>query len=284
MAPYASGDSETSDEHPVWPTLQLVWNCSNCGHVVALEGEGKPSPITGREVACERCAAMLVLRQGPALPGDLLHAIELQHGFIGYGTYEAPVWSVSLEPGGPTSDALKLYDGWVAVGRTEMCDPVALDPSAQWFTRSNKVQPTWGSAIAFALAAYGAHPDDVSLERVREEQRERWCRDKKAAHLHLSALPSPSYGDRQLRDLSWSYRIDTIALRLRTYKPRAVIFMGSGRSVDFEAIAGTSLSVDTVVELPHGGLGVLAYHPNAHGTSPRQEYAALGHLIFERAK
>jgi len=131
---------------------------------------------------CPSCGTDHKLGNGPALTPELVQALEFQHGFFGYGAYEAPIWTVSLEPGGAIAELGQWHAGWVGLERHELCDPYELhDGFAPWFDLQARVQSTWGPAIAFGLAARGMSEEQIFAangRRVLEQQQKHWCRDK----------------------------------------------------------------------------------------------------------
>ena len=97
-------------------------------------------------------------------------------------------------------------------------------------------------------------------------------------------MPRQNTGHPQLRELYREQRISLMADRVRTFKPKILLFMGTTAASYFSEIAGVDVSSGTWAELPHGGLTLLARHPGARGRDPRKAYAMRGREAFERLR
>ena len=232
------------------------------------------------------------------LDDQLLEAF--MNGFYGFGNYRAPYWFVGMEEGGGNtpnviSRQLDVWDKW---GRKELIDVAEYAREmniTRWYGDRPKLQPTWKHLIRIFLTAEGK---PVDSETMRQYQRNDWGTEGgDTCLLELMPLPAPSisswiYGEisnlpylasrKKYREHVTPLRIAHLQNRVRHYRPKAVIFYGSGYNSHWKRVAGVDSwekSSDGVIfAMKDSTIFVSSKHPVAHGATNEYFYN-IGNII-----
>jgi len=205
------------------------------------------------------------------------------------------------EGGGNTLDAIsKQLDIWDQWGRKELIDVVEYAREmniTRWYGDRAKLQPTWKHLIRIYLTAEG-QPTDA--EMMREFQKKVWgTKEGDTCLLELLPLPAPSiaswlYGEistlpylasrKTYREYVTPLRIAHLQNRIRFYRPKAVIFYGSGYDSHWKRIAGIDSweksSEGVLLGVNNSTLFISSKHPVAHGATNEYFYS-IGKLITQ---
>ncbi|HEY0069240.1 MAG TPA: hypothetical protein VGE04_04645 [Chloroflexia bacterium] len=225
-------------------------------------------------------------------------------GFYGHGSYGAKYWFVAMEFGGGDTarEVVSRIQGWYDRGGKELEDlgPNGVGAGSRWFLPRYPLQPTWAKLIRVVLSAEGGSP---TPEDIRTYQKAELGRDGgRDCILELLPLPSPGlrywrfypeYGQEHPR-LSYlgeratytshvaPIRIAHLRKRISEYRPRAVVFYGTGYAYWWRRIAGLDFKpsrLDKVwVARGEDTLYVIMQHPIARGL-PSTYFDAVGRLI-----
>ena len=209
--------------------------------------------------------------------------------FYGYGNYAGDWWLVGMEEGGGnTADEvttrLRLWD---ERGRKELEDVNMFSSSpelAKWFTQKPPLQSTWRGLIRLILSAE-KRPTDAETARAYQGT-ELGRVGGNTCILELMPLPSQSvghwiYGEHsarpELRDRQTYLeqvaprRVQHLRERIKTHRPKAVIFYSRNYQSWWEKIAGTPFGgvVEPGVQLLKTGetLFVMTRHPVHRGVT-----------------
>lgn len=233
------------------------------------------------------------------------NAIErFAHGFFGYGSWAAPVWIIGMEEGGGGSieEVSRRMTAWEARGRRELED-LGSYHEAIGVTRhvgeKPALQPTWSKMIHVFL---GANSLPANSELVRNFQsRELGRANGDTCILELLPLPSPNvrtwlYASSKLAYLSdreryrrhiAPRRIERIREHIRTYHPRAVVFLGLAYMSFWQQIAGREFicqdDAGARVLSAHGTTFVVARHPASRGVT-NAYFREVGRLVGRKSK
>jgi hypothetical protein len=168
----------------------------------------------------------------------------LARGWYGYGQWGAPYWFVGMEPGGDELSAnLRM---WSALGKAQLLDIQAYREAddRDWFSGASKPQSTWTRLIWLVLAYKGK---GTSAESTLDYQRHCLGRAHgENALLELSAISTPTADTDEARR-TWfrDERISVIRDRLRTHKPRFVVFYSTASAYAkawSEIVGGSALA------------------------------------------
>jgi hypothetical protein len=220
--------------------------------------------------------------------------------FLGYGTYQAPFWFISLEEGGGGSveELAQRINVWHSRGRRELEDLVDYHSAigiTQWFDPEPSIQPTWKGYIRTFLAARGL---PTNPDTVRQYQASRFGRaDGETCLLEINPLcrprteiPAYAIGAEGLSDpqtVRAQYtqsRVDCIRTRITEHRPTVVLIAGLGNRDWAQVLAGGELTPTQVVKglecwtrETDGTLYILANHPVAWGV-PNAYFEGVGRL------
>lgn len=207
--------------------------------------------------------------------------------FYGSGNYEGQYWFVGMEEGGGNSldQVAWRINTWHELGGTELVDIYKFHIKInhpEYFTNPVKLQRTWMQMARIILASKGL---STSVSDIKDYQRDIIGRKKsETCLLELLPLPSPNTATWQYSE--WSslpylknreiyrnycspWRCEQNQSHIKTFQPKAVVFMGSGYSKYWQSIIG-----ENVVIHDKGGFGaaklgktlfVIAKHPAARG-------------------
>ena len=223
--------------------------------------------------------------------------LSYMHNFYGYGAWTARLWFVGMEEGGGNTldEIQRRLAAWDQTN--ELADLYEFHrnlPDAPWFGTHPRIQKTWGKLIRIALCAEGRPPTTEDVRRYQRDELGR--RDGSTALIELFPLPSPStqhwtYSQCNIaeiatrecyRDAIAEHRINAIRDRIRTARPRAIIFYGREYRQYWERIAQTPFTrhVDRPFDVALTGstIFILAPHPVARGVT-NAEFCEIGRVI-----
>lgn len=191
-----------------------------------------------------------------------------------------------MEEGGGNDEAeiAGRLAAWDKRGRLELEDIAEFHREfgvTKFWKKKPPTQPTWRKLIRLTLAATTEQGSEITLNQIREYQRDHWGRTKnEACLLELLPLPSPDsevwqydacseipqLADRAAyREWILPSRIEFIRRRLKEHRPKFVVFYGLGYSKHWREIADVEFAVDDLKGFSTGASGtttyVLAPHP-----------------------
>nr|WP_314899159.1 hypothetical protein [uncultured Deefgea sp.] len=171
------------------------------------------------------------------------------HNFFGYGNLKAPIWFIGMEEGGgkDLAEAQARIEAWQRLGAGDVIDLVTyhrvIDKSKYFDRARPPTQPTWRGLIRILLGYQRYKRADI--EAIRDFQANMFGTPN-SNHCLLELMPLASR-----RITSWIYtpwaeehqytmlqnrrayrnqlepqRINTLATKIRNYRPRNVVFYG----------------------------------------------------------
>lgn len=205
--------------------------------------------------------------------------------FYGSGNYSGDYWFIGMEEGGGKTfeRVQKRLDTWQELGEPELVDIYDFHLGINYpdyFTNPVKLQQTWKQYTRILLASKG---EQTNVDNIRAYQRDYLGR-KVGETCLLELLPLPSPGLHVWNYSNWSnlpylsnrddyetyclsWRCKHIQYRIRTYKPKLVVFSGKRYNEHWQQIAGNDLKfVDEGGFLMASSLDsvfVIANHPAA---------------------
>lgn len=212
-------------------------------------------------------------------------------GFLGYGSYDAPVWFVGMEEGGGNDleQVSQRIKWWDRRRRRELEDVVGYHSEfgvTQFWEDKPKLQATWGKLIRLLLADTLHDEPEMARKQICDYQRDKWGRaNSKTCLLELLPMPSPS--KKQWQYSAWRklipqlasraeyrkwilpVRISAIRERIKKYRPAKVVFYGIGYRKYWQMITEINFVESDLSGLYLAQTGETSFfmtpHPAAHG-------------------
>lgn len=207
--------------------------------------------------------------------------------FYGSGNYSGDYWFVGMEEGGGASlDQVKLrLNAWQDLGEQDLVDMYDFHVRInypEYFTDPVKLQRTWLQQARIILSSKGLLPTIPALKAYQRDVIGR--KGSETCLLELLPLASPStsvwnYGH-------WSYlpylkdrktyleycipwRCEHIRAQIDLYQPKYVIFLGTGYSQFWNAIAGQNNIFENIgafqAARSKNTLFIISKHPSSRG-------------------
>jgi len=233
--------------------------------------------------------------------------IRMAESWYGYGRWEAPFWFVGIEQGGHLEDQYHQGDdlAWQEMGECELLDcrehhnRMGERGNPLWHTESARIQKTWGAMIRLLLALKKESTNDKS---VLDYQKNWWGSIKgETAIIEIAggrARSSSSENKFRTNKLIQT-RITVIRERMKTFRPKLVVFYGVSMKKKFEQILGAPMISLLPVEsgsfmftpkserpfatfAHHSGtVGVVVFHPSQRfgPVPPDSDWILLGEIL-----
>ena len=209
--------------------------------------------------------------------------------FLGYGDLSARLWFIGLEEGG-SGEACNItarVHAWKNLGASTTVDLFELHKRLDetcYFEEKRKLQKTWDKLIIAQIAANDA-TRPVAQSARRRFQAEAWGRTgSETCLLELRPLSQKSTRNWTLAD-TWSlpylasrkaYHAEMDKIRfpllrklIKSHRPRAVVFYGTGDRSAFENIAEAPFAFNKGIGFTENGQTqfFMMPHPVARGTT-----------------
>ena len=207
------------------------------------------------------------------------------HEFHGYGSYEAPWWFIGMEEGGGNDEAevIRRLLAWDKRGRLELEDVTEYHREfgvTKFWKTMPPTQPTWRQLIRLLLTAKLNQTGQVTLNQIREYQRDKWGRHgSETCLLDLLPLPSPkanAWGYNVWSNMSQllsrdSYRewlapkrIEIIRRQIARHRPKFVVLYGKAYFKYWQEIANIASWTDdpSGFSSPKSGSTIFAADPH----------------------
>ena len=224
------------------------------------------------------------------------------HEFYGYGNYAGTYWFIGMEEGGGNKfkEIADRLNAWQKMGKHELEDLEKYHVEIRrpyYFNDQAKLQPTWNKLIRILLSSKNSVLK-IEKEEVREYQKMLLGRlNGETCLVELLPLPSPSrnrwfYAQHsrlpylttreKYEQTLYPDRISHLRQRINEYKPKVVIFYGSGYREYWKSIAKIDFSESHGISIgrSESTLFIITKHPSTKGIT-NEYFHQVGKIIKE---